>query len=143
MDARPIALKKHLEMFFLHLCKQNSNNASYGKASWINFKFSLYHCLNLNRNIFSLIHLYFDLHCSFSCLLLITEWEFNVFFFSAHFLHNFLDPGNNNIIVLLLFQDLSNVFYDSKSVTALKQSCLREYIEIFLILPKRVYHFYQ
>ena len=34
-------------------------------------------------------------------------------FFSAHFLYNFLDPGNNNIIVLLLFQDLSNVFYDS------------------------------
>ena len=37
MDARPIALKKHLKMFFFHLYKQNSNNASYGKASWKSF----------------------------------------------------------------------------------------------------------
>ena len=72
MDARPIVLKKHLNKFFFNLFKQNSNNASYGKASWKSFKFSWYHCLNLNRNMFNLFHLYSNLHCPFSCLLLIT-----------------------------------------------------------------------
>ena len=67
MDARPIVLKKHLKMFFFHLFKQNTNNASYGKASWKCFMFSQYHCRNLNRNRFSLFHLYSDLHCPFSC----------------------------------------------------------------------------
>ena len=66
MDARPLVLKKHLRMLFFHLFKQNWNNASYGKASWKSFKFSKYHCLNLNRNIFNLLHLYSDLHCPFS-----------------------------------------------------------------------------
>ena len=40
MDVKPIALKKHLKMFFFLLYKQNSNNASYDKASWKSFKFS-------------------------------------------------------------------------------------------------------
>ena len=40
MDAKPIALKKHPKMFFFHLYKQNSNNSSYGKASWKSFMFS-------------------------------------------------------------------------------------------------------
>ena len=39
MDARPIALKKHLKMLFFLLYKQNSNNVSYGKASLKRFKF--------------------------------------------------------------------------------------------------------
>ena len=80
MDTRPIVLKKHLKLFFFHLFKQNSNNASYGKASWKSFKFSLYHCLNVNRNIFNLFHLYSDLHCPFSCFAVNNLMRINVFF---------------------------------------------------------------
>ena len=41
MDARPIILKKHPKVFFFLLFKQNSNNASYGKASWKSLSFHI------------------------------------------------------------------------------------------------------